>query len=73
MSDVKVLPRLDGRCVLKSSSDPEDECEVGGKLIVGPYRHRRSVGLKGRDIPGGKRESIPVIPLAAVTGGSCGN
>lgn len=66
------LPRLDGRWVLKSSRGLGGGW-VGGKLIVGPYRHSKSVGLKGSDIPGGRRESIPVIPPAEDTGGSCGN
>lgn len=41
--------------------------------MAGPYRQSSSVGLKGRDIPGGSRESIPVIPPPAETGGNCGS
>ena len=66
------LPRLDGKCVLKSSNGLGGGC-VGGKLIVGPYRQSNSDGLKGNEIPGGRRDSIPVIPPAADTGGSCGS
>jgi len=48
---------------------------VGGKPIDGPYwaRQSNSVVLKGSDILGGSRESIPVIPPVAETGGSCGS
>lgn len=68
-----LLPKLAGKCVLKSSNGLGGGCVVGGKFILGPYRQSKSVGLKGNDIPGGSRESIPVNPLAAETGGNCGN
>lgn len=68
-------PRLAGRWVLKSRRGLGGGCAAGGKLIGGPYwaRQSKSVGLKGSDMPGGSRESIPVTPPAAETGGSCGS
>ena len=63
-----------GRWVLKSKKGLGGGWAVGEKVIAGPYRQSRSVGLKGSEIPGGMRESMPVMPLlAAETGGSCGS
>ena len=66
------LPKLAGRCVLKSRKGLGGGW-VGGKFMAGPYRQSSSVGLNGKDIPGGSRESIPVIPPPAETGGNCGS
>lgn len=68
------LPRVVGKWVLKSSrGEAGGGWAEAGENVMGPYRHSRSVGLKGSDMPEGSRlESMPPAPAPPelLTGGS---
>lgn len=67
------VPNVLGRCDLKSKSGLCGGCTDEGNPGVLLYRQRRSDGLKSSDIREVIRESMPVIPPAALTGGNCGS